>query len=89
MPYEKLMTLLAVMHEEMTRLGVSEPPKAFLRSCPVGVKSCFGANGFYDYRDQDPHNDLSECNYGPFTNDVSREGEGGGYPNSDAVRKVA
>ena len=23
---------------------------------------------------------------GPFTNDVSREGEGGGYPNSDAVR---
>ena len=26
---------------------------------------------------------------GPFTNDVSREGEGGGYPNSDAVREVA
>ena len=49
------------MHEEMDRLGVSEPPNAFLRSCPVGVKSCFGANGFYDYRDQDPDNDLSEC----------------------------
>lgn len=46
------------MHEEMDRLGVSEPPNAFLRSCPVGVKSCFGANGFYDYRDQDPDNDL-------------------------------
>ena len=54
------MTLLAVMHEEMTRLGVSEPPSAFLRSCPVGVKSCFGAKGFYDYRDQDPNNDLSK-----------------------------
>ena len=26
---------------------------------------------------------------GPFTNDVSREGEEGGYPNSDAVREVA
>ena len=26
---------------------------------------------------------------GPFTNDVRREGEGGGYPNSDAVREVA
>ena len=26
---------------------------------------------------------------GPFTNDVRREGEGGGCPNSDAVREVA
>ena len=26
---------------------------------------------------------------GPFINDVSREGEAGGYPNSDAVREVA
>ena len=26
---------------------------------------------------------------GPFTNDVSREGEGGGYVNSDAVKEVA
>ena len=25
----------------------------------------------------------------PFTNDVRREGEGGGCPNSDAVREVA
>ena len=25
----------------------------------------------------------------PFTNDVSRKGEGEGYPNSDAVREVA
>ena len=25
---------------------------------------------------------------GPFTNDVCREGERGGYPNSDAVREV-
>ena len=26
---------------------------------------------------------------GPFSNDVRREGEGGGYPNSDTVREVA
>ena len=26
---------------------------------------------------------------GPFTNDVRREGEGGGCPSSDAVREVA
>ena len=26
---------------------------------------------------------------GSFTNDVRREGEGGGCPNSDAVREVA
>ena len=49
------------MHDETLRLGLSEPPNAFLRSCPVGVKSCFGAFGFYDYRDTDPENDLSEC----------------------------
>ena len=29
------------------------------------------------------------CGLGAFTNDVSREGEGEGYPNSDAVREVA
>ena len=29
------------------------------------------------------------CDKGPFTNDVRREGEGGGCPNSDAVREVA
>ena len=26
---------------------------------------------------------------GPFTNDVSREGEGGSYPTSDAAREIA
>ena len=31
----------------------------------------------------------SKVSKGPFTNDVSREGEGGGYPNSDVVREVA
>ena len=31
---------------------------------------------------------LKQCK-GPFKNDVSREGEGGGYPKSDAVREVA
>ena len=49
------------MFEEMRRLGRSAPPNGFLRSCPVGVKSCFGAFGYYDYLDDDPNNDLSEC----------------------------
>ena len=52
--------LVSVMHDEMRRLGLSEPPNAFLRSCPVGVKSCFGAFGYYDNSDDDPDNDLSE-----------------------------
>ncbi|TRY77775.1 hypothetical protein TCAL_07851 [Tigriopus californicus] len=30
----------------------------FMRTCPVGVKSCFGATGFYDHGDNDPSNDL-------------------------------
>jgi hypothetical protein len=33
---------------------------AFLRTCPIGVKSCFGAFGYYDHGDLDPSNDLSE-----------------------------
>ena len=30
----------------------------FVRTCPVGVKSCFGATGFYDHEDTDPDNDI-------------------------------
>jgi hypothetical protein len=30
----------------------------FVRTCPVGVKSCFGATGFYDHDDNDPTNDI-------------------------------
>ena len=30
----------------------------FVRTCPVGVKSCFGATGFYDHEDNDPENDI-------------------------------
>ena len=30
----------------------------FVRTCPVGVKSCFGATGFYDHEDKDPDNDI-------------------------------
>ena len=32
---------------------------------------------------------ISDSGKGPFTNDVSREGEGGGCPNADVVREVA
>ena len=35
--------------------------KRFLRTCPQGVKSCFGAYGFYDHNDNDPSNDIREC----------------------------
>lgn len=31
----------------------------FVRTCPDGVKSCFGATGFYDHRDTDPTNDIT------------------------------
>ena len=30
----------------------------FIRTCPVGVKSCFGAKGFYDRDDQKVSNDI-------------------------------
>lgn len=30
----------------------------FIRTCPVGVKSCFGATGFYDHDDNKPANDI-------------------------------
>jgi len=32
--------------------------EAFIRTCPVGVKSCFGATGFYDHKDNDATNDI-------------------------------
>lgn len=32
----------------------------FLRTCPAGVKSCFGAMGEWDHDDKDPSNDLSK-----------------------------
>ena len=32
--------------------------QAFIRTCPVGVKSCFGATGFYDHKDNDKTNDI-------------------------------
>ena len=35
--------------------------QAFIRTCPVGVKSCFGATGFYDHKDNDKTNDI--CKY--------------------------
>ena len=37
----------------------------------------------------DPHIDMHTIHMGPFTNDVSREGKGGGYLNSDIVWEVA
>ena len=32
----------------------------FIRTCPDGVKSCFGATGSYDHQDNDPDNDICE-----------------------------
>ena len=34
--------------------------EAFIRTCPVGVRSCFGATGFYDHKDTDATNDICE-----------------------------
>ena len=32
----------------------------FIRTCPAGVQSCFGATGVYDKKDKDPKNDVRE-----------------------------
>ena len=34
--------------------------ESFIRTCPVGVRSCFGATGFYDHEDTDKTNDICE-----------------------------
>ncbi len=49
----------ASMEMDMRNKGLDVPSDAYLRTCPVGVKSCFGATGFYDHKDKDPSNDLS------------------------------
>lgn len=36
----------------------------FIRTCPVGVKSCFGAKGFYDRDDEKVSNDISVTFFG-------------------------
>ena len=37
--------------------------QAFIRTCPVGVKSCFGATGFYDHKDNDKTNDICKHSF--------------------------
>ena len=44
--------------------------QAFIRTCPVGVKSCFGATGFYDHKDNDKTNDI--CKYSGYVNIVTQ-----------------
>ena len=34
--------------------------ESFIRTCPVGVRSCFDATGFYDHEDTDKTNDICE-----------------------------
>ena len=42
-------------------LGEGDFESKFIRTCPVGIKSCFGAKGFYDRDDKDLLNDI--CKY--------------------------
>ena len=35
----------------------------FIRTCPVGVKSCFGAKGFYDRDDEKVSNDICKLKF--------------------------
>ena len=42
------------------RKNPDEADNRFIRTCPVGVKSCFGSVGFYDHRDTDSDNDISK-----------------------------
>ena len=54
------------------------------------VKNSFWLRLRRDYRYRNDWDKLTDnFSKGAFTNDVSREGEGGGYPKSDAVREVA
>ena len=39
-------------------LGEDDFEGKFIRTCPVGIKSCFGAKGFYDRDDKDLLNDI-------------------------------
>lgn len=39
--------------------GEGDFESKFIRTCPVGIKSCFGAKGFYDRDDKDLLNDIS------------------------------
>ena len=39
-------------------LGEDDFESKFIRTCPVGIKSCFGAKGFYDRDDKDLLNDI-------------------------------
>ena len=34
--------------------------ESFIRTCPVGVRSCFDATGFYDHEDSEKNNDICE-----------------------------
>ena len=47
--------------ELMNTMKDNKVDQRFIRTCPVGVKSCFGATGFYDHRDNDPDNDICKC----------------------------
>ena len=38
--------------------GESNYEKKYIRTCPVGVKSCFGARGAYDRDDNNLRNDI-------------------------------
>lgn len=44
--------------------GESNYETKFIRTCPVGVKSCFGARGFYDRDDNNLKNDISVSFFG-------------------------
>jgi hypothetical protein len=35
----------------------------FVRTCPLGVVSCFGATGLYDHGDNDPSNDICKLRF--------------------------
>jgi len=44
--------------------GTDDYESKFIRTCPVGVKSCFGARGFYDRDDEKVSNDISVAFFG-------------------------
>ena len=49
--------------ELMNTMKDGKVDERFIRTCPDGVKSCFGATGSYDHQDNDPDNDICEYTY--------------------------
>jgi len=49
---------LSILKRGSKRSQIPQEINRFIRTCPAGVQSCFGATGVYDKKDKDPKNDV-------------------------------